>query len=198
MKLKELVDIKIGLALERKKAKPMTSSVIMQNMLTLKSFEHPIVIVNETIEKFMASEPIGRQYLTEPHNVIVRLRTPIRAICIDNNHHTKLLISSLMAKITIIYPNLLNDKYLAYYINSQQVQHQLNKNIQGTTIPMTKIIDLLEININLPTLEEQIKIVNFLETANHELYLLQQIIEQKNKLKNEIFETLLNKQGAYK
>lgn len=190
MKLKELVDIKIGLALERKKANITSTNIIEYQVLTLKSFANANCVDVLPYEMFMADAKLGEQYLTHANDVVVRLRSPNNAIFINNNN-TGMVVSSLMAVITNIYPGILNSLYLAHYLNSQYVQRQLIKNIQGTAIPMIKIADLNDLEIILPPLDKQNKIIAYLEAANEEVALLQKIIDEKSKLKAEIFETLI-------
>ena len=188
MKLKELTDVKIGLSLERKKANLASTNTINYKVLTLKSFVSSNKLEELPYEYFTASTEIGTQYLTKEGDVIVRLRSPNYAIFINNNN-TGLIVSSLMAIITNIFPNVLDSKYLTYYLNSQCIQSKLVT--QGTAIPMIKIVDLLELDISLPTIEKQQKIVNYIDAANQEIELLNKLTNEKNKLKTEIFETLI-------
>src|SRR6185437_5833366 len=157
---------------------------------TLKSFATTLSISENTLDQFIASEQIGAQYLTETNNVIVRLRTPIQAIYVDIKN-PGLLISSLMAKITIIFPNLLDSRYLALFINSVYAQNQLQKNIKNTSIPMVKISDIMNLEIKPPSLDEQIKIVTFMETSNQEIELLNQLVEKQTNFRNQIFDKLI-------
>jgi len=190
MKLNELVEIKIGLTLERKKANIASTETFDYMALTLKSFTNPNGIKKLQSEHFIANSEIGAQYLTNENDVIMRLRSPSQAIFIDSNN-TGLVVSSLMAIITNIFPNVLNSKYLTHYLNSKYIQNQLVKNTQGTEIPMIKTADLMALEINLPPLEKQQKIVNYIDTANQEIDLLGKLINEKNKLKTEIFETII-------
>ena len=191
MKLKELVDVKIGLSLERKKANIASTNIIDYKALTLKSLSNPNSFDDLSYDMFIAESEIGAQYLTKENDVIVRLRSPNHAVFI-NNKNAGLVVSSLMAIATNIYPNVLDSRYLAYYLNSQYIQNQLVKNTQGTSIPMIKIADLLELEISLPPIERQKKIVTHIDTANQEIDLLYKLIHEKSKLKTEIFETLIN------
>ncbi|MDQ5920110.1 MAG: hypothetical protein QG673_166 [Pseudomonadota bacterium] len=192
MKLKELVDIKIGLSLERKKATPASMHLIEYKALTLKSFLNLTNWDELCCENFIADKKIGVQHLTKINDVIVRTRSPNYALHI-NDKNTGLVVSSIMAVITNIFPNVLNSKYLAYYLNSGQIQNQLTKNIQGTSIPMIKVSNLLDLDITLPSLTEQSKIVEYLTVANYEIDLLHQLICEKDKLKQEVFETLITR-----
>lgn len=190
IKLKELAEIKIGLPLERKKAKPISPDKIEYKLLTLKSFADLDNSTNFYYEIFIADSGIDSQYLTKKNDVIVRLRAPTTAIYVSSKN-TDLVVSSLMAIITNIDASILDSKYLAYYLNSKYIQNQLLKNSQGTSITMTKRTDLMELEINLPPLEKQQKIVNYIDTANQEIDLLGKLINEKNKLKTEIFETII-------
>ena len=190
MKLKELVDIRVGLPLERKKAKLTSVEQIEYKALTLKSFGDVGAYDELPHEEFIADSKIDSKYITAENNVIVRLRAPNNAIFISDKN-AGLVASSLMVIIESLYPNILYSKFLAYYLNSQYAQNQLIKNSQGTSIIMTKRTDLLELDISLPTLEEQHKIISYIELANQEINLLQKLITKKTKLKTDIFETLI-------
>jgi restriction endonuclease S subunit len=190
IKLKELVDIRVGLPLERKKAKLTSAEQIPYKALTLKSFGDVVAYDELPYEEFIADSKIDSKYITAENNVIVRLRAPNNAIFI-NNKNAGLVASSLMVIIESLYPNVLDSKFLAYYLNSQYVQNQLLKNSQGTSIIMTKRTDLLELDISLPTLAEQHKIISYIELANQEINLLQKLTTKKTKLKTDIFETLI-------
>lgn len=190
IKLKELVEIRIGLPLERKKAKLNSSEQVEYKALTLKSFVDIGAYDELPQEYFIADSEIDSKYITKENNVIVRLRAPNNAIYI-NDKNAGLVVSSLMVIIENIYPNVLDSKFLAYYLNSQYVQNQLLKNSQGTSIIMTKRTDLLDLDISLPTLEEQHKIISYIELANQEISLLQKLATAKTKLKTDIFETLI-------
>ena len=140
MKLKQLVDIKIGLPLERKKAEILSDIKISYKMLTLKSFANRDNFNQLTSEEFIAKSPINSQFLTKENDVIVRLRTPNDATFI-NKDHTGLIVPALMAIIHNNCPNILNSLYLTYWLNSDDTQKQYIKNTQGTSIPMIKIAD---------------------------------------------------------
>jgi restriction endonuclease S subunit len=59
--------------------------------------------------------------------------------------------------------------------------------MQGTLIQLIKLSDLRQLQIDLPRLEEQKRIVKYFELANKEIYLLEQLVNQKKALNNIIF-----------
>lgn len=193
MKLHELVDIKIGLTLERKKAGVISANTISYSALTLKSFTNHNNIKVRSYEEFIANSEIGAQYFTKVNDVVMRLRTPTNAIFISHDN-MRLLVSSLMAIITNIFPNILESKYLAYYLNSQDVTRQLAKNTQGSAIPMIKIADLLSLDITLPPIEKQQQMIRYLDSSNDEIELLHQLTNHKRELHTKIFEQFISTQ----
>ena len=190
IKLKELVEIRVGLPLERKKAKLSSIEQIPYKALSLKSFGDIGAYDDLLYEEFIADSKIDDKYITAEDDVLVRLRAPNNAIYI-NAKNAGIVASSLMVIIKNIYPNILDSRFLTYYLNSQYAQNQLLKNSQGTSIIMTKRIDLLELDINLLPLDEQHKIINYIELANQEVDLLHKLTAEKINLKTNIFETLI-------
>jgi restriction endonuclease S subunit len=184
MKLERLVDMKIGFPLERKKASLVSHNKIDYRVLILKSFANINYWDKIPYDVFTASSEINSQYLTKANDIIVRIREPYHAILINENN-TGLLVPSLMVIITNIYPDILSSAYLAYLLNSSFVHRQYN--MQGTLIQLIKLSDLRQLQIDLPTLEEQQRIVKYFELANKEIYLLEQLVNQKKALNNIIF-----------
>ena len=190
IKLNELVGIRVGLPLERKKANPTSINKSEYKALTLKSFANSNSSDDLPYETFIADSEIGSQYLTAENNVIVRLRAPNHAVYI-NHRNIGLVVPSLMAIIANRFPGVLLSKYLVYCLNSPYIQNQYIKNTQGTSIPMIKAVDLLGLEISLPPIEKQQKVVTYIDTANQEIDLLHKLIDEKNKLRSEVFETLI-------
>ncbi len=193
MKLKELVDINIGLSLDRKKATGLSEKTYEYRMFSLRSFDKHIYFKENTIENFVAHEKINNQYLTESNCVIARLRAPVHALSIYDSKDV-ILVTSLMAKLHIIYPEILDSRYLAYFINSNFSQVQLMKNMQGSLVQLAKISDLQDLEITLPALEEQIKLVEFMDCYMQEMNLLNQLIEKKQQLVSAILNQEILKQ----
>ncbi|WP_456479875.1 restriction endonuclease subunit S [Nautilia sp.] len=180
MKLSDIVEIKIGLPLSRKKGEKYK-----YKLLTLKCFDkRGIYIDEECLENFSASEKVDN-YLTKANDVVVRLREPIKAVYITK----EILIPSTMAILRA--KKDIDMKFLAYYLNTKKVQKEFHKNIEGSYIRMVGGKDIKEIDINLPSKDIQHKVVDILDLQEKELSLYEELINQKELLKETILRSVL-------
>lgn len=190
LKLKELVSIRTGIVLQRKKASVVDANTSEYHTITLKSFNGTLDLVTGSTDTFVSTEEIKADYLSSEGDILLRLREPNYALHI-NKSNEGLLISSLIAVIRV-NNNLVDSKFLAYYLNSEKVKKQLTSGaIKGTAINMIKTKDVSDITIKLPSLEEQKKIVSYLDLNQQELNLLEELQNQKSKLSKTLFEKLI-------
>ena len=189
IKLANLSTVRTGLVISRKKAKLDSPNKIEYEQISLRCFDNGIKLDKSKKEIFTSAEKIDAKYLTQEGDVVVRLRAPSSAVYIEKEDEG-LLIHSLLAVIRV-ESKLLNAKYLAYYINSNNAQRILKQDVKGTAIPMLKTKDLEELNITLPTLEKQKKLVKFLETSDKERALLIELVNEKQQLSQTILDTII-------
>lgn len=194
MKLKDIARIKTGLVLSRKKA-ALYETRISYKQLTLKSFSDSTIINPQTLDDFSSTEEIKSDYITQEGDVVVRLRAPSTAIYIDKSMQG-LVISSLMAVIRLNDSNV-STRFLAHYLNSTDIQKVFNMSIKGTTIPMTRTKDIAELDINIPPLSEQNKIVDIMNLLYKEQEILEQLRDKKKVFTQNILDAAINQfQGA--
>ena len=86
---------------------------------------------------------------------------------------------------------------MTYYLNSTIAKRALNSSITSTAINMIKTKELEDLEIQLPPLKEQKKIVEFLDLTNKEINLLEELKNQKEKYYSEVFNNIL-KNGEIK
>ena len=189
MKLKEIADIRTGLVLSRKKA-PLSADVkIHYKQITLKSFSSTTSLTIDYIDEFVSTEEIADTYMSCAADIVVRLREPITAVYIDES--TKgMIIPSLMA-IVRVKSGIVNGEFLAYYINSTISQKMLEKEIKGTTIAAIKTKDLEELDVVLPSFEEQKRVVAFMKLSQKETELLDRLKKQKEQLSQAVLDTII-------
>ena len=181
--------IRTGLVMARKKAQPDFENSIAYKQIGMRCFFSSTKMDQTDIDIFNASEEIDSKYLTQEGDVIVRLRSPSSAIYIDKEDEG-LLISSLLAVIRV-ESNMLDAKYLAYYINSNSAGRILKQDVKGTAIPMLKTKDLEQLQITIPPLREQKEIVNFLDLAQKEQKLLLELAREKGQLSQAVLDTII-------
>ncbi len=191
MKVGKISDIRIGLPLARKKGDIHDDQFFKYKAVTLKAFSSTGYLLHDELDEFIASEELSESYITQEDDILVRLREPNTAIYIDKAS-TGLLVPALMA---IIKPKKeVNSRYLTHYINSNEAQKRLHKELQGTTIQMLKASELADLHVTLPSIETQEKIVAVLNLANREIELLDTLKTLKTQFKNELLDTILNKE----
>ena len=195
MKLKDISNLRTGLVTARKKASAVDRETFDYKAVTLKSFNRNGSLSVEYLDDFTAKEEIKKNYLTQYNDILVRLREPNIAVLIDENN-IDLLIPSVVATIRIDSDSV-DSKFLTYYLNSTTAKRALNSSITGTAINMIKTKELEDLQIKLPSLEEQKKIVEFLDLTNKEIDLLEELKNQKEKYYSEVFNNIL-KNGAIK
>lgn len=191
MKLEKLSIIRIGLPLIRKKGDIHDDQFFRYNAVTLKAFSSTGHLLHDELDEFIANEELNESYITHEGDILVRLREPNTAVYIDKES-TGLLVPALMA---IIKPKKdIDGRYLTHYINSNEAQKRLHKELQGTTIQMLKASELADLEVTLPSLQTQEKIVSILNLANQEIELLEELRTLKTQFKNELLDTILNKE----
>lgn len=191
MKVGKISDIRIGLPLARKKGDIHDNQFFIYKAVTLKAFSSTGQLNHDELDEFIANEELSESYITQEGDILVRLREPNTAVYIDKES-TGLLVPALMA---IIKPKSeINSRYLTHYINSNEAQKRLHKELQGTTIQMLKASELADLDVTLPPVETQEKIVTVLNLANREIELLDTLKTLKNQFKNELLDTILKKE----
>ncbi len=190
MKLKEIANIRTGLVLSRKKAASYAEVKMPYRQITLKAFIDSTSLNHEYFDEFLSEKEISDTYLSQVGDVVMRLREPNTAVYIDEN--TKgLIIPSLMSIIRLKDDMVINREFLAYYLNSKAVKKVLEKEIKGTTIPMIRTKDIEEIEVVLPPLCEQEKIVSFLHLSQKEITLLKKLKIQKERFAQGVLDTII-------
>lgn len=189
MKLRNLSIIRTGIVLQRKKASVIDENTLEYKTVSLKSFDNTISLVEENFVSFDTKEEIKPEYLTQNGDVLLRLREPNNIAYIDAEH-VGLLVSSLVVIIRV-NTTLINSKFLAYFLNSKKVKRALDGYLKGSTIKMIQAKDLEDLEITIPPLAEQEKIVALQDLHQKELYLLAELKNKKIKLNETMFEKLI-------
>ncbi len=195
MKLKDISNLRTGLVTARKKASAVDGDTYSYKAVTLKSFNRNGCLSVKYLDNFTSKEQINKNYLTQYNDILVRLREPNIAVLIDEDN-INLLIPSLVATVRVDSDSV-DSKFLTYYLNSTTAKRALKSSITGTAINMIKTKELEDLEIKLPSLEEQKKIVKFLDLTNKEIDLLEELKNQKEKYYAEVFNNIL-KNGAIK
>lgn len=87
--------------------------------------------------------------------------------------------------------NQVNGHYLASVLNSKRKQYELTLLGSGSAIISITKKELLDLEISLPPLEEQIKIVEIANLLNEEISITSQLLDKKRMLKQGVLNQLL-------
>lgn len=177
MRLDELATINTGLVTARKQVREQDVEKVEYKTLNLRAINEKGYIEDYLIESFEAIEKIKPLYLTRRGDIVVRLTTPFTAILIDEKHEDLIVPSHFV--IIRVNRNEILPEYLYWLLNTDSVKQKLQQNINSTTLGTVKPMSYAELDIERITLQEQEQIGELYMLAKKELYLLDQIIEQK-------------------
>ncbi len=123
-------------------------------------------------------------FLLQKNDIIFSIRAFLQASVIDVDQ--KMIAS---ASVCIIRPDisLIIPEYLALYINSRRGQGSLRRYAVGSSIRTIPMRDLREIEILVPSVEEQELVVNLYKNMNKQ----KSIMDRKNELNKQIFKSIL-------
>lgn len=193
IKIGDISEIKIGLVLNRKKADKNVDEKFSYKVVSLKSFNENALFDGSFAEEFISNEKINDEYKVRLGDVLLRLREPNFAVCIDKDYDD-LIYSSLMVRIRV-KSDIFDPRFMAHYLNSSAVKRALAPDVSGTTIAMIGVASINNIKIPAINLQTQNKIVKYLDLAREESEILQNLAAQKQKYHKSIFENLIKEEN---
>jgi len=124
--------------------------------------------------------------------VLAKLGIPIGKTCIIPESFEDGIIT---ADVVRIRPdkNIVNYKFLEYFLNTKISVAQLTGNISGATRPRVNLSDVRNIKLKLPSLEEQKVIVNELDELTLRINKLEEILNRKLNDLEELKKSILQK-----
>ena len=124
--------------------------------------------------------------------VLAKLGIPIGKTCIIPDSFDDGIIT---ADVVRIRPdkNIVNYKFLEYFLNTNISVAQLAGNISGATRPRVNLSDVRNIKLVLPKIDEQLLIVNELDILTIKINKLEEILDQKINCLEELKKSILQK-----
>lgn len=179
MKLDEIGDIKLGIALNRKKADVDVNTKQRYSVISVKNVEEDGYFNSIPFETFPSTESLPQRYFSEKGDILMRLTDPNTAVFVSEEQEG-LLIPSYFVQIKIIDKRYLPE-YVAWYLNSEEMKRELRKVQSGTRVTSTskKVLGTLEIK-ELPV-EKQQRIVDLTQLHQEEKVLYKKLIKEKEK-----------------
>lgn len=85
-------------------------------------------------------------------------------------------------------------KYLALYLNSERVQHKLKLIGGGLTVPSIPKKELEKLDVYIPSIAEQKKIIDLASLLDDDIGLVEQMLERKKAMRRTILNKMINNQ----
>ncbi|MBF8151315.1 restriction endonuclease subunit S [Winogradskyella sp. F6397] len=144
-------------------------------------FENSFVPLNDKNEKF----------LLQPNDVILAGKGQ-RVFAWAYNDSFGQVIPSSLFYIIRTHPSKVLGGFLAQYLNSEKIQYNLKLIGAGATITSIPKKELEQIDVVLPSIEEQIKIVEFIDLLDEDLRLTQDLLIKRKELKKGLINKIMN------
>jgi restriction endonuclease S subunit len=103
-----------------------------------------------------------------------------------------LCVPSSLFYIIRAKPSKVIGKYLAYFLNSDKIQFALKNMATGTGMPSIPKKELVQLEIELPTITQQLEIVKLAEMMDEEIQLGHQLLKLKEQRKKGIINKMIN------
>src|SRR5690625_125476 len=193
MRLGEIATIRTGLVLGRKKAGAGNDIKGSYKLITLKNISDDGAIDTSSFETFDSNETLDERYLTKEGNILIRLKHPYTTVYIDKKY-VDLLIPSYFDIIEIKDANYL-PKYIAWYLNTERIKHDLERAHAGSRIPTTNQNTLKQLFIDEINLSKQKALIELYKLHRQEKRLYEQLIQEKDILFKGIAQQILQDQS---
>lgn len=179
MNLEEIAEIKLGVALNRKKADMDAKIKQRYSVISVKNVEEEGYFNTVPFEIFPSTESLPQRYFSEKGDILMRLTDPNTAVYVSEEQEG-LLVPSYFVKIKVSDKHYLPE-YVAWYLNSEQTKRELQKVQSGTRVTSTskKVLGTIEIK-ELPV-DKQQKLIEMTQLHQKEKVLYKRIIKEKEK-----------------
>ena len=154
-------------------------------------------ISNHNPRYFKIKSPTNlEKFILKDKDILISLTGDVGRVGMIKKKHLPCILNQRVAKVDIIDESIINKNFLFLFLNSDLFIKEVEKNSHGTAQSNVATKDILNINLKLPPLKEQQRIVAKLDAVFAEINKVITIKKstEKNieKLKSSILNNLLN------
>ena len=189
MKLQGLASVRSGLVLSRKQSKEPVG--YPYRSINLRAIQSDASINLSEVDVYQAKEPLKSEYLSQKGDIIVRLTTPYTAVLIDETT-AGMVISSNFVVVRIESQAILPE-YLFWLLNTQSVKHDIYENATSNMLGAVNAKFLAEIEVAVLPIKDQYKIAQIYLSSRHEIRLLKELADEKEKYYAKFLEQIYKK-----
>ncbi len=190
MKLSDVAEIRSGLVLSRKTAEPDSNDAKEYKQLNLKCIQDNGEIDLDLVENFRSKENLTKSYLTQPGDIVVRLTSPFTAVLITEATSNLVITSNFC--VVRIYENQMVKGYVHWYLNSETVKRDTEKNKTGSLYSAIKPGFYMELELKELSFEDQKLIGETYSASIKELKLLEELKKKKELYYREALQSFYN------
>ena len=191
MELGEIAKVNVGIVPGRKQAAYMDDNTVQYELFNMKIYEERIKGIQINYDNYLSNEDLS-DYIVHKGELIFRLAFPMQVIIVDNELDGK-LISNQYVSIKVDSDKY-NPYFLKWYLESNDVGHQIEKYLLGTairTIPVVKVRAIRLPNIDIDRQNQFAKLIDSWDTQKK---LYQFLIREKESYYNNVLEMLVKKE----
>lgn len=193
VKLSDVVEAQFGLVLTRKEDKSMSSPFKYQ-AIQGKAVKDGMIL-HEELSTFHSIEAIDPVYITKKDDILFKVTDPFDTVIIKPKEEGLVVAANYI--ILRVNQDKALPRFIAWYLNEEKTKYRIRELKQGTSIISIRTSELLKLTIELPPLDIQLKIVEFLQLADEELSLLKQLIQEKELLYRQIPNHILSEKKKW-
>ena len=205
VKLKDIVNIQMGLVLSRAGAKQLelikqnvmekisTNETYQYKTVTLRSIDEQGNLDEDQCDDFISKDKLTDRYLTVKNDILIRLFSPLKT-CLINDSQENIVVPSQFG-IIILNDNAKNNilpEYLQLVMQNKDFINQVEKLEEGFQLRSIKTSSIENVEICIPTLQKQNKLIEIAKLMKRKENLLSKLLEQQ-KIQNEIIQEKLIK-----
>jgi len=184
--LSELADIKLGYSFREAIASEENGDI---GVVTAKNINENAIELNSVTK--IQNRQFKSDHFLSNGDIVINTRLNFKAgiyFCRNNN---KTIVSSPLMVIKIKDKNSLLPEYLNIHLNSSAIQRQLNIMADTGVVPFIGLSQIKNLNIVIPSIERQRKIIQFDNLAKKEEEISNKIMILKNKIYSKVINDLI-------
>lgn len=189
MTLDNVSDINVGVVLARKKAKYKTNNSFKYELFNLKVYEERKYGNKIEYEVFISDENLS-EYTIKKGDLLFRLAVPLKVIEADEELEGKLVSNQYV--IIRVNDQRYNSRFLKWFLEGKELEHQLEKYLVGTAVRTIPVIKIREIRIPKLKIDEQKDASRIIEVWGKQKELYNKMINEKEKYYNSIINKVIN------
>lgn len=175
MKIKDIANVQMGYSFRSRLENSKDGRVAVIQMKDLK--DDNIVNCDELTRIEM--EPIKEHHLAQKGDLVFRSRGHDSTSAVLLDDPGKAIVTAPLLRIRINKPDKILPEYLNWYISQRDAQVFLTSRAKGTVQKMISKEAIENLEVSLPALEQQQKIVELASLSAREQILLQKLAEKR-------------------